>query len=432
MIKRLFARFKTKCISCFNIRKTLIIFGITLVTFTLPFPIGALSKRTVDERCANYFAQISKEYTIDASEKKLSGLLVEPKPDSSVKVRQDTDKAITELWGVFKGENATFAPVLNGNRKDNVFFSDSEYSSENLSLVYTDVGGSSEPYHVDKKTNKIVDYKFQSSPLALMFPSRQSGMQEKFHIYISQRQAERKLVAQGINKIDYDSLKTLLNTETELVINGKPVLCVIDNIYLDNFPHSFKLSNHDYYYASDIGTIIGDFVFVIFYAYKYSGDITLKKQSLYVMSEFSYRNEFFLRYAKELYSPDNYSYDYVRTNLKKGFEPESKILNQALLSSELSIASLILLILCFTAFLFDLFIIYRFQIFNQPLSLLIVSCASILPYLITKVIFGFVHDIFIFSSFSLILSLILLVLGTVFIFVINFLGRPLMEEEKHE
>ena len=187
MIKKVFKRIRKWFTKDFNFKKTLICCGISFLAFLLVFPAGSLSSKTVNEVCADYYAKISKECTIERGGKKLSGLVVEPKDGTTAKVREDTDRAITELWGVFKGSNASFAPVINVNKNYDIRFSDEfkAYSDENLSLVYTYDGQSTEVYHCtkDEKGNikDVYDYKFQSSPLALMFSSGVSGRQDKLH-----------------------------------------------------------------------------------------------------------------------------------------------------------------------------------------------------------------------------------------------------------
>lgn len=433
MIKKVFKRIKEWFTKDFNFKKTLICCGISFLAFLLVFPAGSLSSKTVNEVCADYYAKVSKEYTVERGDKKLSGLVVEPKDGTTAKVRQDTDNAITELWGVFKGENASFAPVMNANRDHNLYFSEKDYSENNLSFVYTNVGQSSEPYHINKDTKEILDYKFQSSPIALMFSSGLSGMQDKLHIYISQTQAERKLISEG-KEVTKENLQGLQTKPTTILVDGKELECIIDNIYLDSLSHIVEQprnpktnKKYDYYYATDIGTIIGDFVFVIFYAYKQPSDF-IKKQSLYVMSEYSYRNKFYLEYAKENYSSEDFSFDYVRSNLKEGFNPDDSILQNTLVAAKSDVWCTLITILFISAFLVGVFFIYRYTLFKQPLSLLAISCVSLIPYFIFKIIFILSNNTYVFSSYSLTFNLILFAAFALAILVLNCFGRKLKTE----
>lgn len=421
----------------FAFKKTMIASAVLLLSFLLIFPAGAMSSQTVSEVCANYYVDIAKNHTNDIGDKKLSGLIVEPRDGMNTKMRQDTDKAITDLWGVFKGENASFAPVINANHENNILFSDEHFSSENISLVYSNIGQSSEPYHINRDTGVPIDYKFQSSPIALMFSSSNSGMQDKLHIYISQSQAERKLVSES-KEITKDNLQSLQGTSTQLLINGSVCECIIDNIYLDNLTHHFEQprnpknnKKYDYYYASDIGAIIGDFVFVILYANKQNVfPETLKRQSLYVMSEYSFRNKTYLEYAKGCYPNDGYSFDYARTNLKNNFVPDNEILQKALTFTPSDIGSVIFIILFFLTFALGIFVIYRYRIYKQPASVTLIAVSCLLPYLIFRIIFVITKNTLVFSSLSLIFNLVLFALFALSIFVLNCFGRKIETENK--
>ena len=415
----------------FSIKKSLIACFIVFLSFSTVFSSGALSTKTINEECAEYFADVAKTHTNCNGDKKLSGLVVEPKEGTGSRMRIDTDAAITELWGVFKGNNASFAPTINANRKDDIHFIDYSFSDENLSLVYTEDGLSSIPYHINKNTKEIIDYKFQSSPIALMFPSNRSGMQSKLPIYISQTQAERKLKSKGIENITIEDLQSLQNTETKLIINNKIFDCVVDNIYLDNANHEYRFSNYDYYYASDVGTVLGDFVFAIFTHYEHKNEISIERQSLYIMSEYSFRNKFYLEYAINSYSPDNYLFDYARYNIKDGFLLDNTILQRAIYNTSSDVFAVLLTILTIVFFVIACFFVYRYRLFIQPMSLLLIILFSFVPYFVFKFIYMLNGSILVFSSYSLILYLILLVIFYLFVLLLNFFGRKLVMENKN-
>lgn len=429
-VKKHFSTLKKCLFKNLDWKKTLLASSFLLFTFVIIFPAGALSSKTTDEICANYYAEVSKNFTTNTGKKHLSGLVVEPKDSKTSKMRQDTENAITELWGVFKGDDASFAPVINANRDNNIRFSDPAFSNESLSLVYSNVGGSSEPYHIDKDTKNIIDYKFQSSPLALMFSSSASGMRKELHIFISQSQAERKLLSME-KEINEQNLKQLQYTSTDIIINGNSYSCIIDNIYLDNFDHKYHFSDYDYYYATDVGTIIGDFVFVTLYAnmpWVFPDETELNRQSLYVMSEYSYRNKFYLEYAKEVYSPDLYSFDYARSNIKDGYLLDDSILIKSLAPSQSNIWCVLITIGIIGMFIFSIAFIFRLGLFRQPISILVITATSFLPYLIFKVIFNLSLNTFIFSSYSLMLTLILMIVYFLLILLLNFFGREVVTE----
>ena len=148
---------KKLALNSFRLKQSLITSVAIFITFSGVFLAGSTSKRTITEACAEYFTIIAKDHAICETDKKLSGLIVEPKDGKESKMREDTDNAVTELWGVFKGNNASFAPVVNVNREYDIYFEDSDYSNECLSFVYTETGLSTETYHIDSKTKEPID-----------------------------------------------------------------------------------------------------------------------------------------------------------------------------------------------------------------------------------------------------------------------------------
>ena len=415
----------------FSFKKTIISCSLFFLSLFLAFPAGHYSNDVHIEACANYYADVAKNHTLINREKKLSGLLVEPKDGSKNKMRHDTDNAITELWGVFKGENASFAPVINVNRDIDIYFADKNFSSESLSIVYSNIGHSSEVYHT--KNGVPVDYKFQSSPLALMFSSEHKGMHNSLIIYISQAQAERKLLAEG-KAITRDNLKSLQGTKTEMEINGVMYNCLIDNIYLDNFKHSYKVSNYNYYYGTDVGTVIGDFVFVNFYAVyqdKIPPEESVKRQALYIMSEYSFRNKFFIEYAKESYSTNNYIFRFAKSNLKEGFVPNNQILEHAVFNSRSNVWCVLFTVLASALFILFIAFAYIKKVFLKPLSIFSLVFVAPVPYLIFKLIFMVTNNLALFSFYSLSIDLIFIIVFVIFAILINCIGRKKVVTEDY-
>lgn len=433
-LKTISAWVKEKLTKGFNVKSILLPCIISFISFSLIFPSGAFANETIHEVCADYYADISKNRTVDNGQKKLSGLLVQPEKNGA-EMRKDTDKAITELWGVFKGNDASFAPVKNANKEHDIYFRDNDYSGESLSLVCAYNGQSAQAYHTKKDTDgkvTIIDYKFQSSPIALMFPSVLSGITKEYHIYISQAQAERKLREEGVTDITYDALLSLQYRTTTMTINGASYNCVIDNIYLDNFSHSYKHSNYDYYYATDVGTVIGDFVFIILthIAKEIVFPKDVKDQALYVMSEYSFRNKFYLEYAMESYPPSDYSYDYARYNLKSDFTADISILKKALNGSSNNVWCIFITIFSILFYVISLFFIVKNKLFIQPLSVIIIFIASIIPFAFFRLLFALTINTYFFSNYSLLFNFILLITFILFILFVNLFGHKLIERKE--
>ena len=428
----------------FKKKETLISCLISVVAFSLVFVAGALSNETKNEKCADYYSQIAMSHTIGGGDKNLAGLLVEPKADSSASMAYDTQTEINNIWGAFKGENASFAPVINANKEVDIRFVGDEgakYSTNNLSILYSSVGDSTEVYHTKKVWNEEkkeeervpVDYKFQCSPLATMFPSGRSGPQSQIYVYISQKQAENKLKADEID-ITEDSLRSLLNKTVDIDFNGEVRTCIIHNIYLDNFKHEYKFPNTDkkynYYYGTDVGTILGDYIFISTYALQ-SGVFPkdLVKQGMYFMSEYSYRNRFYLEYARDCYSPTNYLFKYATSNLKEGFSPNESILQTAIKAGGSSVGCALLTTLLSLMFVANLVFVFLFKLYMSPLSIVLMGASSILPYLLFRLIFAITKNVSIFSSYSTILNMVFLIILSVYIFAIVLFSKALRKKE---
>ncbi len=429
----------------FKRKETLISCAVVFLSFSLIFPAGVLSNETKDEICAEYYSSIASKYTIGGGDKKLSGLIVEPKPGHDVSMAYDTQTEINNIWGAFKGENASFAPVINANKEVNIQFNGEEgqkYSVNNLSVLYSSLGVAAEPYHFveqfDKETGekkKIpIDYKFQCSPLATMFPSSRNGWQSNLYIYISQKHAENKLKSEG-KEINEESFRSLLNSTVDIDFNGEIKTCVINNIYLDNFKHEYSFPylghKYNYYYGTDVGTILNDYVFVMLYATK--SEVIPKcissKQGMYFMSEYAYRNKFYFEYARDCYSPADYSFKYATANLKSGFVPDDSILQKAVNAVGSNVGCALLTTLLSLMFAANLMFIFLFRLFTSPLSLALIGVSSLVPYLLFRLIFAITKSVSIFSSYSTILDLVLLIILAISMFVLVLFTKVVKKKE---
>ena len=444
MLKDNVFKIKNWLINRFKLRETIIFCLVSVITFSLVFTAGVLSNETQVEKCADYLSRVALNHTIGGGDKNLAGLLVEPKAESGASMAYDTQMEINNIWGAFKGENASFAPVINANKEVDIRFVGDEgekYSTNSLSIIYSSVGDSTEVYHTRKVWNEEtkkeepvpVDYKFQCSPLATMFPSSRSGMQSQIYIYISQKQAENKLKADGID-VTEDSLRSLLNTAVDIDFNGELRTCIIHNIYLDNFKHEYKFPNTDkkynYYYGTDVGTILGDYIFISTYALQ-SGVFPndLIKQGMYFMSEYSYRNRFYLEYAKDCYSPNDYSFKYATSNLKEGFIPDDSILQIAIKAVGTSVGCALLTTLLSLMFVANLVFVFLFKLYTSPLSVVLMGVSSILPYLLFRLVFAITKNVSIFSSYSTVLNMVFLIILSIYIFVLVFFARTLRKKD---
>ena len=445
MIKEKALKTKNWIVNRFKKKETMISCLVFLVTFSLIFSAGVLSNETKDEKCADYYSQIALNHTIGGGDKNLAGLLVEPKADGGASMAYDTQSEINNIWGAFKGENASFAPVINANKEVDIRFVGEEgekYGAETLSILYSTVGVMTEPYHYIEQINEEtkekekvpIDYKFQCSPLATMFQSSRYGWQTDIYIYISQKHAENKLRSEG-KEVNENTLRSLLDQTVDIDFGGEVKTCIIQNIYLDNFKHvySFPYPGHkyNYYYGTDVGTILNDYIFISFYATKseFIPKCLSAKQGMYFMSEYSYRNRFYLEYARDCYSPTDYSFKYVTSNLKEGFIPDEAILRTAVNAVGTSVGCALLTTLISLMFVANLVFMFLFKLYMSPLSIVLVGVSSIAPYLLFRLIFVITKNVSIFSSYSTILNTILLIVMAISIFTLIIFSKTLKKKE---
>ena len=450
MKKELFTRLAKWFVNGFKKKETIICCAVAFLSFSIVFPTGMLSSETIEEKCAEHFADISLNHTINDGNKKLSGLVVEPKEGHNVQMDGNTQLAIDNLWGAFKGTNASYAPVINANKKLDYRFTEtfSDYSEETLSILYSSpgCGDSTEGYHEEKRKNEetgevekvYVDHKFQCSPLATMFESATSGTKSSLHIYISQSMAERYLKNHDYKEkeLDIDAFKSLLNEDVDIDFGGEIRTCIIDNIYLDNFKHEFtfpyKNHKYDYYYGTDVGTILGDFIFVYLHGVeKPVVPTTFKKQGLYFMSGYSYRNRFYFNYAKQGYNPKDYTYKFVTNNFKEGYSPNYSILNNALFSESNNVWCGVLTTLSILIYIGCLAFIFIFKLFKNPLSIVLISASMVTPYLFFKMLYLITKNIFVFSAYSAMLNFILIAVFAALEFALVVFTREVKKGENH-
>lgn len=452
MKKEIFARFIRWFKNGFRPKETIICCAITFLAFSIVFPSGMLSSETTEEKCAEYFVDVSLNHTVNDGNKKLTGLIVEPKEGHNVQMDGNTQLAIDNLWGAFKGTNASFAPVINANKELDYRFAESysDYSDKALSILYSapGCGDCTEGYHYEEKIKNeetgemepvYIDYKFQCCPLATMFQSTTSGTKTSLHIYISQSMAERYLKNNDYKgkALDIDAFKTLLNKEVDIDFGGEARTCIIDNIYLDNFKHEYpfpyKGHKYDYYYGTDVGTILGDFIFVFLHGVqKQVVPSTFKMQGLYFMSEYSFRNRFYFNYAKQGYNPNDYTYKVAVNNLKDGYSPNYQLLNEALFSESNNVWCNILTVLLVLIYIGGLALTFIFKIYQSPLSILLISTSMVVPYLLFKMLFLITKNILLFSAYSAILNFILIIVFAALEFGMLIFTRKLKKGDNHD
>ncbi len=400
-------------IKAIKIKPTLVSSIIMLLSFTSVFLSGSTASQTRIESCANYFADIASNHTIKSGKKELAGLIIEPKDDSG-KSMQSTYSELLSLYGTFREDNVAFAPVVNANKERQIYFSNSSFSSNPLSFLYSSVGAASIPYQTNEK-GEIVNYIFQCYPLATMFESGHKGTQPFSFIYISQTHAKNVLISRGYEE-DNLPYSVLLGETIQLLLDGTPRDFVIENIYLDN-----------YYSAKDISSVIGDFVFTYMHGADASFLNNYKKQGLYFMSKHAFRNQYYLEYGIQAYGNRYYDFKFATYNLKDGYSPDVAKLN-SIFNNKVSLLSVVLTIVSIAFAICSVLIILKYKIYKSNLSLIFVLLSAIIPYLVFKIVCKLSGEIILFSRFSTTFNLILFVSVVVILLLTIFIGRVVLKK----
>lgn len=361
-----------------------------LLSFSSCFISGIFNPAIKTEETAEYIADVVKNHTRKGT---YAALLVEPKSSTEKKLI-DTGTELYSLYGVFRENIASYVSTVNADHTHDVRFKDIQ--SENLSYVYVTSGFNSVAYHGH--------YKHEYYPLELMFNREKDPevwQQKNFSslLYISQSQADKFLDLNGMehNETNY---KSLLKTRIMLTTNGVEKEWQIEDIYLQQ----------NYFYEA-VTECAGEFVFA------WSLDAFLqgpKKQSLYFLSSYSFRNSFYFDYATALYPQSDFEYKISDFNFTDDFKLDAKRL---FFSSDSNTPLLSTLVLVFGIILVSsgLAIIYFVLPDLKWWHHFVFATSALLPYLSFKILHKITSRILFFSTVATNANLIML-LTTIFVY----------------
>lgn len=363
-----------------------------LTSFTSCFISGMLNPALKVEESAEYVADIAKNHTKNG---KYAALLVEPN-DRTNKKLIDTGTELYSLYAVFRENIASFASTVNADHTYDVRFKDIE--TDNLSYLYVTSGFNSVAYHGH--------YKHEYYPLELMFmrvKDEEVWQKPSFGslLYISQAQANKFLDLEGLEH-SLENYKSLLKKRIFLTTNGVDKEWQIEDIYLQQ----------NYFYEA-VTECAGEFVF----AYSSDGfSQGPKKQSMYFLSSYAFRNSFYFDYASSLYPQSDFDYKISTFNFKDNFVVDySRIVFSA--SSLDSVGSTLVLIFGTLFALSSFIIIFIFIPDLKWWHHLIFGASAIAPYLFFKLLYAITGKVMLFSSFSTKANLIMM-LAVFLIYVI--------------
>jgi len=363
-----------------------------LTSFASCFISGMFNPALKVEESAEYVADIAKNHTKNG---KYAALLVEPN-DRTNKKLIDTGTELYSLYAVFRENIASFASTVNADHNYDVRFKDIE--TDNLSYLYVTSGFNSVAYHGH--------YKHEYYPLELMFmrvKDEEVWQKPSFGslLYISQAQANKFLDLEGLEH-SLENYKSLLKKRIFLTTNGVDKEWQIEDIYLQQ----------NYFYEA-VTECAGEFVF----AYSSDGfSQGPKKQSMYFLSSYAFRNSFYFDYASSLYPQSDFDYKISTFNFKDNFVVDySRIVFSA--SSLDSVGSTLVLIFGTLFALSSFIIIFIFIPDLKWWHHLIFGASAIAPYLFFKLLYAITGKVMLFSSFSTKANLIMM-LAVFLIYVI--------------
>lgn len=358
-----------------------------LLSFTglsLVFLSGSLNKDTKFERIAEYSSQIVKTNTIS---KDYFGMYF----DASNKSGDYYARELENLFDVFKTGVVTYTSSMNTNKEHNINI-ENDYD-KNYSLVFVGATGSIES--IDEK-NGIVSYRHNKYNFDTLFkdPVYNGTDYDKNHapvVYISISQANKILESQNIlkeegNKYSNEQYKSLIQKDLTLEIDGDPCTYLIWNIFDENG-----------FYPKGIASVLGDF-FLTSYYQPPNHDLRQEHKSVYFFNEYSYYNQYLMRYLNERYSEESLNPSIVKNNMIGDVDYNyllSFFKNESISSGQWAFVLLLIVSACMLGV--SLFLTFKFER-DSILYKIAVASTLFLPYLLFKIVYIVSKDIMFFSQ----------------------------------
>lgn len=371
-------------------KKTLLSSIVLFSSFLICFPVCGLNSSANIEDSAAYYSEVVLHQT---QNKTYLPLIAECK-DNNVQC-PDTEYEFYNLYGSFRESKSVFAATANADKSHSVIFDEINNVDINYSFLFVERAGFSNQRYKGA-------WKHEFYPLQLEFRGNHDVSRDFYSfVYISESDADLLLK----NPIYHDCKKheDLLGKSVTLTIDGVKNVWMISNIYLQT----------NYFYDS-LTDVMGNF----FLTYNKFPE-TVNKQSLFFLREHSFQNQFYLNYAKQYYSREDYFFKIGSFNLNNGFKINEHKLEQVFLQKN-EIPFYLLYCLQISVFIFSLFLVYRFKIHRYPISLLAIFVFSSLPYFIFKVAFFLSHSTILFTSLATETNMFQILVLTVFVAALIF------------
>lgn len=384
------------------------IFNVVALSFV--FAGGIFSKSTRFEEVADYATQVVINNT---ENQKYCAITVEKGENNNDLYSADSE--FHNLYGIFRQEKITFASAINADKKHDISI---ENVTGNLSMFYFGAIGS-----VEYKGH----YRHTTFPLEFMFNEKDTYSVGRYHVYLSQKQADEYLLnkigvkTNGFSSEDYESL---IATLIPVKIDNQTFDFVIQNIYY----------NHNYYYEG-LTEVMDDFIGINYYL---PLDLRSEQKNMYFMSEYTYQNRYFMNYINDNYNSKEYVIKVLHNNIIGEIDDKyllsfyylDKIDNFDWLFIVCIITSIILyaisLILVFELNVENK---YDFKTFALQIDLIFI------PYLIFHLLSLVLHNSFLMSGISSKINCILIFIYFLVCLILQYIAKnkiPFWNKEEGE
>lgn len=381
------------------------IFNIIALSFV--FVGGVFSKSTRFEEIADYATQVVINNT---ENQKYCAITVEKGKNSNDLYNADSE--FHNLYGVFRQEKVTFASAINADKKHDISI---ENITGNLSMFYFGTIGSYEYKG---------HYRHTTFPLEFMFDEKDTYSVGRYHVYLSQKQADQYLSskigekANGYSSEDYESL---ISTLIPVKIDNQTFDFVIQNIYY----------NHNYYYDG-LTEVMNDFIGINYYL---PLDLRSEQKHMYFMSEYTYQNRYFMNYINENYNSKEYVVKVLHNNIVDVID--DKYLLSFYYSDQIAnfdwlfVVCIIISVILYTI---SLILMFELNIENKYDSKTFVLQMVLLfvPYLIFHLLSLVLHNNFLMSAISTKINGILVFIYFLICLILHYVAKNKISFKKKE
>ena len=364
-------------------KKTLLRILFAVLGLTVVFLSGSMHENTHFERIAEYSSQVVKTSTFDKRYCAISF-------DAPNKPGDYYASELQNLFDVFRSGVVTYASGMNVHKEQNIRLKGC--SDDNLSLFFVGAIGSIE---IKDDDEKIIGWRHYKYNIETMFndPQYNGTEYDKKHvpvIYLSQQQADKILELRGVVKegTNYSpqQYRSLIQTDVTLKIEGDDCTYSIWNIFY----------NKDFY-CEGLADILGEYALTSYYQ-PVNHDLRQIHKSIYYFNEYSYYNQYLMRYLNERFSDGEVHPYVIRNNLVKEIDYDfllSFYHNETISAKHWIYTVLMILAICFIAV--SVFILFASNRDDMLISLVTIVSLFI-PYLIFKLIFVITNDVLFFSQ----------------------------------